>query len=69
MDELEDDDNNFGKDLAARTGTIEAAMTMTTTATPHPDYQTVFPLSSTEVLQLVVERFPWDRARHTVAAS
>lgn len=65
MDELKDDD----EDLAARTGTIEAAMTMTTTVTPRPDYRTVFPLSSTEVLQLVAEMFPWDRARHTVAAS
>ena len=64
---LEDDDDNFDGDLAAKTGTIDGAMMIKTTATPRLDYQSVYLPSSTVLLRLVVERFPWDRARHVVA--
>jgi len=47
---------------AAKTGTIDAGI-------PCPDYQPAFLSSLIEVLRLVAERFPWDRARHVVAAS
>lgn len=65
---LEDDDDNFDGDLAAKTGTIDGAMMIKTTATPRLDYQSVYLPSSTVLLRLVAERFPWDRARHVVAS-
>ena len=66
---MDDDDNNFDGDLAAKGGTINAKKTTTMTATPRPDYQSVFMPSLTKLLQLVAERFPWDWARLVAAAS
>jgi hypothetical protein len=67
VDELDDNNNNFDGDLAAKGGTINAKKMTTMTATPHPDYRLVFTPSSTKLLQLVAERFPWDWARLVAA--
>ncbi len=69
VDELDDDNSNFNGDLAAKGGTINAKKTTIMTATPCPDYRSVFTPSSTKLLRLVAERFPWDWARLVAAAS
>jgi hypothetical protein len=57
VNELDDKDNNFDGDLAAKGGTINAKKTTTITATPRPDYRSVFLPSSTKLLRLVAERY------------
>jgi hypothetical protein len=64
VDELDDNNDNFDGDSAAKGGTINAKKATTMTATPHLDYQLVFTPSSTKLLRLVAERFPWEGQAH-----